>query len=107
MQFLSCDVGGALVRALGGGLEALAAADRRHFQVKWRETRMPALFDQAFRSLMLETNLDHLLVKVLLAKMNAQAALAGLDLLHSGGSLSFSGGRISHPCAGFHKAALA
>jgi hypothetical protein len=31
---------------------------------------------------MLETDLDHLLVKVLLAEMNAQAALAGLNLLH-------------------------
>ena len=43
---------------------------------------MPALFDQALRRLMLEADLDHLLVKMLLAEMNAQAALASLDLLH-------------------------
>ena len=43
---------------------------------------MPALFNQALRGLMLETDLDHLLVKMLLAEMNAQAALAGLNLLH-------------------------
>jgi hypothetical protein len=32
---------------------------------------------------MFEADLDHLLVKMLLAEMNAQAALAGLNLLHS------------------------
>ena len=66
---------------------------------------MPALFDQALRGLMLKADLDHLLVKVLLAEMNAQAALADLNLLHGVAPFSpkhrvvVSGGRNHYPGA--------
>jgi hypothetical protein len=70
-------------RLRGSWLEALAATDRRDQEVQWRQPRMPALFDQSLRGLVLQPNLDELdLIRIVLAVVSAQAALAIFDFNH-------------------------
>ena len=53
-----------------GRLEPFAAADRRHFEVKRRVTRMSAFVDERFRTFVCDANLDETLgCCVRLAKM--------------------------------------
>jgi hypothetical protein len=68
----------------GGGLEALAAADRRDHQVQRGVPGVAAFLDQVLGRLAADPDLDKpgLLLGLVLAEVEAQTALAVVDLLH-------------------------